>query len=321
MKNYTLALDEGNFDLKYLDGSNKPKAIRSVRFQLPNGRFPLSSSNTSPLIEFDGKRYHFGYQAYKYRRQSHTVEEEKEQVALLNALACIEQYEPEFTLTIHTSHPEPEKAADTMRKQLVRTVCYKRNSQLIKAHIKAVHISHEGYPAYQYAKSLGLVPDDGFTVVIDIGGGTWLSRLIDDDGEIIDSTVSKRGGAYDLATAIKFDDRLAKALGDKPDAGMIANGFADGSHHYPHNPDASWKIWLDEHLEPWFKGIFGEVRNQYQPYLPRVRKFLVTGGASHLIAHKVQAAPLFAVIPEPRFANVRGLMPVTKTKKNMVIAA
>lgn len=316
MHTIVLAIDQGNFDLKYFDGL-EAKAIRSVRFKLPKGRLPLTSNNTSPLIEFEDQLYHFGYQAYKYRKQSHTVEEEKEASALLNTLPCIEPYHSEFKLHIHTSHPEPDKAEEIISKQLIRSIDYKRNGKAMRVHIESVRVEPEGYPAYTYAKSLAdLIPDSGFTVVIDIGGGTWLSRLIDNkDGEIIDSTVSKRGGAYELATAIKFDERLCKALGDQPAAGMIMNGFADGSHHYPDNPRASWKPYLAEHLDPWFKGIFGEVKNQYQPYFPRIRRFLVTGGSSHLIAHKIQGIPLFALIPEPRFANVRGLLPMAIAQK------
>ncbi|MGB3491202.1 MAG: hypothetical protein WBA57_00635, partial [Elainellaceae cyanobacterium] len=40
----TLALDAGNYDLKFFDGVGHPKAIRSVRYQLPRGRDSVSFS-------------------------------------------------------------------------------------------------------------------------------------------------------------------------------------------------------------------------------------------------------------------------------------
>ena len=57
--------------------------------------------------------------------------------------------------------------------------------------------------------------------MIDIGGGTWLSRLIDQGGEVIDENVMDRGGAYELATAISFDRRLTNAIGATADPGLI----------------------------------------------------------------------------------------------------
>jgi len=53
----TFALDAGNYDLKFWDGSGHPKAIRSVRYQLPSGRDSVRFSEASPLIELtDGSR-------------------------------------------------------------------------------------------------------------------------------------------------------------------------------------------------------------------------------------------------------------------------
>ena len=62
--------------------------------------------------------------------------------------------------------------------------------------------------AYHYGKSQGMIPSNGYTIVIDIGGGTWLTRLVDGDGEVIDENIMDRGGTYELATAISFDRRL-----------------------------------------------------------------------------------------------------------------
>ena len=59
----TLALDAGNYDLKYWDGVGVPRAIRSIRFQVPQGRDPVKYLESSPLVQLpDGKRYHFGNQ-------------------------------------------------------------------------------------------------------------------------------------------------------------------------------------------------------------------------------------------------------------------
>lgn len=51
----------------------------------------MKYSESSPLVQLpDGKRYHFGNQAYKYRRQQQTVVENKVDLAKLHLYACLE---------------------------------------------------------------------------------------------------------------------------------------------------------------------------------------------------------------------------------------
>lgn len=303
-----IAADLGNFELKYWDGNGSPKAIRSTHFRIPNGRTALRFTENSPLIEYKGAKLHFGSQAFKYRSRENTVEQAKESLALLNTFACLEPIAEEFILHVHASHPNPDRAGETMQKLLIGTHELTRNGKLFKVHIQSVCVEPEGYPAYLHAKSINLVPASGFVVLIDIGGGTVCTRLIDEDGEILDQSVSDKGGAYDLAASLSFDDRLIKKLGDRPDPAEIMNAFASGRFHYAEKPEASWKEWFSEYLDPWFRGIFSRIKTQYAPHFPRIRKFLICGGSSHLISDRIQGVPLLSIIPEPRFANVRGLL-------------
>lgn len=307
----TLALDAGNYDLKFWDGTGHPKAIRSVRFQLPQGRDAVRFSDASPLIELpDGTRYHFGAQAYKYRRQQQTVVENKVELAQLHLYACLEPWEEatEFSLNIYVSTPEPTKSEDALKQQLLGLHQFKRNGLDYRIVVEQVEVEREGMGAYRYAQRLGLIPDSGYTIVVDIGGGTWLTRLVDEEGEVIDENVMDRGGAYDLATSISFDRRLSDALGTSADPGVVMDGFRNG-HDYA-DTGISWSPWLEEHLDAWFKGIFQTIRAQYTPYMARVTRFLVTGGSTHLISERLQGRKLFAVMGDPQFANVRGLFPI-----------
>jgi hypothetical protein len=307
----TLAMDAGNYDLKFWDGVGHPKAIRSVRYQLPSGRDAVRYSEASPLIELpDGIRYHFGAQAYKYRRQQQTVVENKVEMARLHLYACLEPLEgaTEFSLNIYASTPEPNRNEDAIRQQLLGMHEFKRNGLDYRVLVEQVEVEREGMGAYHYAQRLGLIPESGYTIVVDIGGGTWLSRLVDAEGEVIDENVMDRGGSYDLATSISFDRRLTNALGTTADPSLIMDGFR--SEHVYADTELSWAPWLEEHLDPWFKGIFQTVKAQYTPYMARVTRFLVTGGGSHLISERLQGRRLFAVMGDPQFANVRGLFPV-----------
>ena len=307
----TLALDAGNYDLKFWDGEAHPKAIRSVRFQLPQGRDAVRYTEASPLIELpNGTRYHFGAQAYKYRRQQQTVIENKVELSRLHLYACMEPWEgnTEFALAIYASTPEPAKNEDAIRQQLLGMHEFKRNGLEYRVLVERVEVEREGMGAYHYAQRLGLIPDTGYTIVVDIGGGTWLTRLVDAEGDVIDENVMDRGGAYELATSISFDRRLTNALGTTADPSLIMDGFRTG--HLYADTELTWQPWLEEHLDSWFKGIFQTIKAQYTPYMARVTRFLVTGGSSHLISERLAGRKLFVVMTDPQFANVRGLFPI-----------
>lgn len=307
----TLALDAGNYDLKFWEGIHNPQSIRSVHFQLPKGRDPVRYTESSPLIELpDGNRYHFGTQAYKYRRQQQTVIENKVELARLHLYACLEPWEgnSEFNLKLHISTPELSRTEMALKTQLLGLHEFTRNGVPFKVTVEQVQVEREGMGAYIYAKRMGLIPTNGYTIVVDIGGGTWLTRLVDEDGDVIDENVMERGGSYELATSISFDRRLTDALGTTADPGVVMDGFRLG--HVYADTGLSWAAWLEEYLDPWFRGIFQTVKAQYTPYMTRVTRFLVTGGGSHLITERLTGLKSFAIIPDPKFANVRGLYPI-----------
>ena len=305
----SLALDAGNYDLKFYDGEGHPKAIRSVRFQLPQGRDAVRYSDASPLIELpNGLRYHFGAQAYKYRRQQQTVIENKVELSRLHLYACLEPINgvvSEFPLSLFISTPDPARNEESIKDQLLDLHEFKRNDIEFRVKVEHVEVEREGMGAYHYAKYQGHIPSSGYTIIVDIGGGTWLTRLVDAEGEVIDENVMDRGGTYELAASISFDKRLTNALGTTSDPSVVMDGFR--VDHVYADTGLSWASWLDEHLDPWFKGIFQTVKAQYTPYMARVTRFLVTGGGSHLIAERLAGRKLFVVMGDPQFANVRGL--------------
>ncbi len=308
-----LALDAGNYDLKFYGGNGHPKAIRSVRYQLPQGRDAVSYSDASPLIELpDGRRYHFGAQSYKYRRQQQTVIENKVELARLHLYACLEPLAggvADYGLNLLVSTPDPGRHGEAMKEQLLGLHEFIRNDIEFRVMVESVAVEREGMGAYHYARSQGLIPPNGYTIVIDIGGGTWLTRLVDASAEVIDENIMDRGGTYELAAAISFDRRLTDHLGNSADPCIVMDGFR--VDHVYADTGLAWGDWLDEYLEPWFKGIFQTVKAQYTPYMPRVTRFLVTGGGSHLISERLQGHPLFTVMGDPQFANVRGLFLMT----------
>ena len=153
------------------------------------------------------------------------------------------------------------------------------------------------------------MPARGYTCLIDLGGSTWLSTIYKPNGEIVSHDAYERQGTFALATSIAKDERLAKPLIEQfsvsaPDAITVQSGFTQ--NHYYGDSELCWADWLPEYLDPWWKGIIQTLKARYQAYLPNIKRFLITGGGSHLITHKVAASPLFLVMPDASTANVVG---------------
>lgn len=304
----TLVLDYGNYDIKYSINGEAPKDIRSQRFTLPAGINPMRPTDKSPLVEVDGIRYHYGHKVSEYRKQEQTVHTAKELSIYPAALACLGVIDgkADYKVKVVTSHPKSEQVSAIIRERLLGQRMYQHNYQNICSEVVEVEVYPEGYGAYLWAKQNNLVPSDGYTVLIDIGGGTWLSRLFNEDGDIIASTVSEKGGAFDLAQSIAFDGRLRSQLQDRPQPAVIMDGFANQTNCYGRLP-VSWADWMGEYVRPWFSAIIGEVKSEYAPYFGYVRKFLLNGGSSLLVSDLVQNIPLFSHVPDARHANVLGL--------------
>lgn len=316
----TVALDFGNYDLKTFDGSGTPRAIRSIHRKLPRGIHALIAKRNSPIVEVDGDRYHFGFQAAKYSSHEQTARLDKALLARLHLYACLEDTEGNVRLIV--SHHSPEVVTDSLRKILMGKHSYCRNGQPCTITVKAVEVVPEGMGAYWAARQAGFVPSSGHTIVIDIGGGSWLYRVVDSDGDEIAQDVSDRLGSYALASQIAHDDRLKQPLRryglTSADPGKVLEGFCQG-HRYEET-GISWVEWINEYRDLWFSNIFSQIRADLASYLPSTRRFIVCGGGAHLVAHKLKGNDAFVVMPEPNFSNVVGMYEQYSDRQLAVVA-
>ena len=300
-----LSLDLGNFGLRAFDGDTV-KTIRSLQTPLAKGQRVLSASEASPIIELDGQRWHVGSQCRYYRSSEATVTGDKTQLAQLHLASCIAE-SGDYQLI--ASHHSPDAYQDFLASALIGDHHYVRNETLIDIAVQSVEVIPEGYGSYHLACMHNYVPSRGYTVLIDIGGSTWLSTVYAANGQVIDHDAHERQGTYALATEIANDDRLRRPLIERysitsPDPVVIQEGFC--ANHYYGESDLCWVEWLPEYLDPWWKGITQTLKARYQPHLPSVRRFLVTGGGSHLVAHKLVASDAFIVLPDSDTASVQG---------------
>ncbi|MFB2876909.1 ParM/StbA family protein [Floridanema aerugineum] len=308
-QNHRLIFDFGNYDIKHSLNGSQPTSIRSLRFQLPWGTVAHKSSPSSPLIEYQGIRYHYGAKANEYRSNEPTVLANKQDRIIPALFACLPPLmgRNEYGVFLTTFHPMPEMVTQGYRASLVGKHEFKYNGEPMEVRVLDVKVLPEGLGSYLHAKKLGMVPDKGYTVLIDIGGGTWISRLFNEDGDIIGSTVNEKGGAFALAQNIAFDGRLRAALPSRPLPSMIMDGLANGTLHYGSLP-VTWKDYYMEYLKPWFSSILAEVQAEYAPYFGYITRFILTGGSSLLVKDLVADTPMFLSMPDPRYANLLGIL-------------
>ena len=301
----TLSLDFGNFNLKSFNGKTL-QTIRSLQTPLAKGQKTLKATDASPIIERDGQRWHVGSQCSRYPSTQATVKGDKTQLAQLHLSACV-AVSGQYQLIV--SHHSPDDYRDFLGSALRGRHSYTRNGQSIHITVQSVEVIAEGFGAYQLAKMRNYILGRGYTVLIDLGGSTWLSTVYAPDGEVIDHDAHERQGTFALAAAIAKDERLAKPLIERysvssPNPVLVQDGFTQG--HFYGESDLCWADWLPEYLDPWWKNIIQTLKARYQDKLPSVRRFLVTGGGSKLIAHKLASSQAFLVMPEADTASVQG---------------
>ena len=203
-----LSLDFGNFELKAFDGRVITR-IRSLQTPIAKGQRALQGTDASPILELNGQRWHVGAQCRHYRSAEATVQGDKTQLAQLHLAACIPQ---SGTYRLVVSHHSPDEYRNFLVNALVGQHNYTRNGQPISVTVQSVEVVAEGYGAYQLARMRNYIPQRGYTVLIDLGGSTWLSTVYASSGQVIDHESHERQGTYALAVAIAKDERLSRPL-------------------------------------------------------------------------------------------------------------
>ena len=298
-------VDIGNYAIKTLLSSREVRKVRSLFCDLQEWDTPKRHDDLSPLVVTDYGRYHFGTKARHYNTCKALVNGDKLEPsifvpAVLSTLT--EQFNGQrVSLTISV----PAEYHDTrdLEAALVRKHQFYRNGEPTLVNITNVTKVLEGTGAWSYAKSLGLVKPEGYTVVLDLGGGTVNCLVIAEDGEPVGNPISlDQAGGIALATRIAQDPRFGREVQDYPDTSLILDGIAAGSWRYGQQATFHWG---QDHIEPWFAGVKARLRAAIAPHVRNVSGFLVVGGNADLVREYL---PDTWVVPElPQEANIRGL--------------
>jgi Actin like proteins N terminal domain len=305
-----LSIDAGNFEIKACWGK-EPIAIRSIFKKLPSSANLPRHNDLSPVIEMtNGDRYAMGQYASEMQGSQAMATARKEQYALLSVLSCLTPDLCTNPIRLVFSHFQPEIEKSNLIDQLQGVHRFKRNGKPFSVDIEEVEIIPEGMGSWWAAKSRGLLPDSGLTLLVDVGGGSYLARVIDQSGyEVAPSVTSAKGGTVALAGSIASDARLVQALYQRGVRSVktapIMEGFADESCRYAQT-GVSFRDWMHEHVDSWFDSIIDEISTAYENYNDRITRILFTGGASNIVKSKIQGNDMFCQMPKASMANVIG---------------
>jgi hypothetical protein len=179
----------------------------------------------------------------------------------------------------------------------------------VRVIIESVKVEPEGMGIYRYGYKQGLTVPRTLTGILDLGGGTAIATLVDEQGSQIDGArvVLRRGGIYGLASDIAADPRLMQQVMGTPKVELIMDAIAEGSYAYGVQ-GVSFADFFEEYCELWLKGILSEALNRWDIWLEGIGVILVAGGAAPLAADWLDKNSWFKVLPDPQFAHVLGLV-------------
>ena len=299
-----VVLDLGNYQCTAFDGT-KPVTVRSLFVELQPGQQFLKATADSPIIQLGNRRYHVGRKAPSYNGFRAVVSSDKTELARLFLAATVaHRAHGDNTIDLVVLHHSHELVADALKASLLGEWTFTRNNQSQVIHVASVQVVDESLGAFHLLQNR-----TGWTLGLDIGAGTWLSRVWSQDGETIAALTADKAGTYRLAVAIASDERLKTPLRGRgitrPDTAVILDGLADGSHQYEFS-GISWRDWWKEYRREWFLGMLNEAKSQFQPHMGRITQILVTGGGAHLVMDLIEGKPGFQIPQPPHLASVIG---------------
>jgi len=302
-----VSIDAGNAAIKIFDG-RAHGLIQALYAPIPDGAPALQPVKNSPVVEVDGQRYHLGQQARYYDTCQVAATGDKTELARLFVAGGLPVKSKDNRCDLVLCHHSHQLTRDRLVSDLAGPFSFRRNGKRYTIDIQNVDVLDEGFGSWAMCRGQGLL-GSGLTLVLDLGCGTVLARLIDSHGTIVRSLTLDKDGVLRLAYLIGQNAKLSKPLRSHgithPKAAAILEGLRDGSHSYE-STGIGWGDWWRPIRNQWFKGFLSAVTSEFQGQMGKVDRIVPTGGGAHLITDLVAGKPRFIVPDVPHRANVIG---------------
>ena len=302
-------MDLGNYQSTTTDGKSQT-TIRSIFVQLPEGCPSYRSNKRSPVLVIDGIRYHVGPQAENYEGYQSAVTGEKLDWSKLFFLATVPQSaldvgQCDLVVTHHTfDDPEVDLRLQTA---LLGEHSFRRHGRDYTVSVKSVTLAPEGFGAWHLVYPNGHHTNK--TMVVDIGGGSWVAGVLDQEGNAIAKTLNDKNGVVKLARQIGRDTRLTSVLKSRgvtrADVAAVMQGLAT-DQRYLGSPETDWSQWSGPYIDRWWSDIVGAAKTEFQHLAAGIDRIIVVGGGAHLLRDRYQGSQTVIIPNPPHLAAIVG---------------
>lgn len=258
------------------------------------------------VIEYRSQRFSVGATARHHRHP--TLASDKVKLAAMFTLSLLQLAPEKSVYNLIATVPNVEQDAQRLVSELNGTHEYIYNNTPKRTTIRVLSVMNEGYGSYHLARHTGRLPKYGYTLVLDIGSGTTVALVIDNEtGAILESFAENLSGVAGLVTDIQSDSRFRSELaGDAVNPAIILRGITNRTFNYG-NSGVSFESVYEEHLKVWFQSILEKTLRQFYTRKSEITSYLITGGGSLLVRDKLAGKNRFVLAENPLTDNCFGI--------------
>lgn len=262
----------------------------------------------------DGRNYHLGADARRYAQYFSLLTQDKEErvyeASLLAYPLLVEIVKDtkETTFDVVLQFPDQYSGYHTqLCNHLNRSHVFTLDDIEYNIRLRVVGQYQEGFGSWVMNNQ----QPNGTSLVIDIGGGTTVASLIDNDtGEVYAVANYQGSGIVKLFSLLRDDIEFRHEFGGLVlDYSTMARYVEEGNPKiFPH---------IDRHVKSWWKNIFqGRITRDFSTQIKQgeINQIIMTGGGSLFIKPMIEAAQakggvgsLFMMAQDPLYDNIVGI--------------
>jgi hypothetical protein len=309
---HTVVFDGGNRFIKWIDPLGNVQCIASCLKECSEYQWKrLKPDAQSVLLEVDGKRYVIGRLAQELGGEP-TFQKDKCELAEILALVAIQPNPGQSAVHIKklvVALPNTLNDDDVAAVQRISnhplTKQFRRNGEFITYTVDEVTPADETEPAFLYAQSQGFFSfPEAKNAIMDIGGGTCISRIYTPNGTMIHDAEVILPGTKALAQQIAVELKELYGLDYSPSLPNIMDAIQRGDCLYG-TDRLDFSELFEQACNQWVEAVRSEIRSKWASHLPELGEVLIVGGSADIAQPICQSSgDRFKIAPQPQIFNI-----------------
>lgn len=188
-------------------------------------------------------------------------------------------------ILVCASLPDATVLGAKLKSTLMGSHTIEKNGEQFTVIVRDVKTCTEGVGAFYFARAKGYISGDHPVSILDIGGGTIITHVVEPTGKSVQSTRSvTQKGVKNLAQSIAKDDRLRTFLGSDGDVNLILDVLKNGEaiKLYGRTPFDLTEI-IQDRVKAWLTTAVKPAMAKLDEYNNSVEAMLIIGGGSHYL--------------------------------------